>query len=141
MIILDSSLILLYLAKLLNKMSLRGVTMNVLGCKIKELREGMNLTQTALGNLINASKTTISNYETGYSSPDIETLGKLADVLETTTDYLIGRSEIRNLQSVKVAETKNSHGFDINELPEEAIKQVEEYIELIKLKYNNTKSK
>ena len=36
------------------------------------------------------------NYETGGHRPDYETLVKLADYFDVTTDYLLGRSEERN---------------------------------------------
>lgn len=35
---------------------------------------------------------TISGYETGYAQPPIDILIKIADVLQVSTDYLLGRS-------------------------------------------------
>ena len=64
-----------------------------LGNRLRKLRQDKGLTQTELANIIGTKKTTISNYETGYSSPDYETLIKLADFFEVSTDYLLGRKE------------------------------------------------
>lgn len=61
--------------------------------RLKQRRKAMNFTQEQLAELVQAKKTTISNYETGYSTPNNEMLGDLADVLHTTVDYLLGRSE------------------------------------------------
>jgi len=73
--------------------------MTTLGERIRELRIEKGMSQTYLGKLIKVGKTTISNYETGYSSPDTETLSRLADALGTTSDYLLGRTSDRNLNS------------------------------------------
>lgn len=67
--------------------------MTTLGNKIRKLREKRGLTQTELGNLISVGKTTISNYETNYSSPDVETIKKIADYFNVSTDYLLGRGD------------------------------------------------
>lgn len=48
------------------------------GKRIRLLRRSKGVTQTELGQAIGVGKTTISNYETGYSSPDTETLSKMA---------------------------------------------------------------
>ena len=59
--------------------------------KIKEIRKEKGLKQNELAKMVNVSVQTISGYETGYANPPIEILIKIADVLETTTDYLLGR--------------------------------------------------
>ncbi len=59
---------------------------------IKFYRKSMGLTQEKLANLLNGKKSLISNYENGYSTPDIFTLIKLADIFEITLDELVGRN-------------------------------------------------
>ncbi|WP_245948012.1 helix-turn-helix domain-containing protein [Paenibacillus sambharensis] len=61
--------------------------------RLRRRRKSMKLTQEKLADLVNTKKTTISNYETGYSTPNNEMLSDLADVLETTVDYLLGRTD------------------------------------------------
>ncbi len=51
----------------------------------------MKLTQEGLANLLNGKKSLVSNYENGYSTPDINTLVKLADIFDITLDELVGR--------------------------------------------------
>lgn len=60
--------------------------------RIKRRRIQLGLTQTQLAEKVNTKKTTISNYETGYSTPSTEMLTDLANVLQTTADYLLGRT-------------------------------------------------
>ena len=55
-------------------------------------RRSMGLTQEQLANLLNGKKSLISNYENGYSTPDIYTLIKLADIFQVTLDELVGRN-------------------------------------------------
>lgn len=50
------------------------------------------MTQEQLANLLNGKKSLISNYENGYSTPDIETLIKLADIFDVSLDELVGRN-------------------------------------------------
>jgi transcriptional regulator with XRE-family HTH domain len=61
--------------------------------RLKKLRIERNLTQEQLGNKINVTKVSISGYENGNRTPDMETLQKIADTLEVSIDYLLGRSD------------------------------------------------
>ena len=58
---------------------------------IKFYRKSMGLTQEQLASFLNGKKSLISNYENGYSTPDIYTLVKLADIFQITLDELVGR--------------------------------------------------
>ena len=49
------------------------------GENLKQLRTSRKLTQNELAKEFHVAKTTISNYETGYSVPDISLLVQLAD--------------------------------------------------------------
>ena len=59
---------------------------------IKFYRKALGLTQEKLAKLLNGKKSLISNYENGYSTPDITILIKLADIFEITLDELVGRN-------------------------------------------------
>ncbi len=58
--------------------------------KLYEARLAKGLTQEQLGKLVGLQKSAISKYEKGRTEPDIEIIKKLANVLDTTTDYLLG---------------------------------------------------
>ncbi|GGE08053.1 hypothetical protein GCM10011571_06610 [Marinithermofilum abyssi] len=59
--------------------------------RLKALRRQRQWTQEQLGKKVNVTKASISCYEKGTRTPDLETLHRLADVLEVSTDYLLGR--------------------------------------------------
>jgi len=63
----------------------------MLGKRLKSLRTQNKLTQKQLAEKINVTHVSISGYESGNRSPDTDTLQKLADYFEVTTDYLLGR--------------------------------------------------
>ncbi len=56
---------------------------------IKFYRKQLNMTQEELAVKLNGRKSLISNYETGYSTPDIYTLCKLAEIFDVTLDELV----------------------------------------------------
>jgi len=60
-----------------------------LGKKIKLARVEQDLNQTQLAKKINAKQKSISRYETGVSSPTIETLVKIAKVLKKPAGYFL----------------------------------------------------
>lgn len=49
------------------------------------------MTQGQLAEKLCGKKSLISNYENGYSTPDIVMLCKLADIFEISLDELVGR--------------------------------------------------
>lgn len=69
---------------------------NALSINLKVARKNKGLTQVELALAINTTKATISNYETGYSEPSIDTLLKLSETLEVSIDFLCGNKFIIN---------------------------------------------
>lgn len=70
--------------------------MSVFSKRLTALRESMNYSKTKLANLIGVSLSTYANWEYGYNDPDMDTLKKLANLLDTTTDFLTGRTSNPN---------------------------------------------
>lgn len=68
--------------------------MSVLGQRIHDRREQIGLTQEQLGELIGKDQKQIWRYEAGKQTPSAETLVQLARALETSTDYLVGESDV-----------------------------------------------
>ena len=56
---------------------------------IKFFRKQMGLTQEELAQMLCGKKSLISNYENGYSTPDVYTLCKLAEIFDVTLDELV----------------------------------------------------
>lgn len=63
------------------------------GDRIKQLRIAKKLTQEELGKIINVTKVSVSGYENGNRTPDTDTLQKMADYFDVSTDFLLGREE------------------------------------------------
>ena len=64
--------------------------------KLKELREEAGLSQKELAEKLKVARTTVASYETGKSSLSIDILIRYADLFNTTTDYLVGRTNCKN---------------------------------------------
>ncbi|MDD4643646.1 MAG: helix-turn-helix transcriptional regulator [Bacilli bacterium] len=64
--------------------------------RIKALREDNDLTQEAIGKKLKISQRVYSNYETGQRAIPVEIICELADIYNTSTDYILGRTEDRN---------------------------------------------
>jgi transcriptional regulator with XRE-family HTH domain len=62
--------------------------MNI-GNRIKELRSKKKLTQAELGEMVGLTYIQIGRYETHKSVPSSDGVQKLAQALDTTTDYLM----------------------------------------------------
>src|SRR5574344_870185 len=60
---------------------------------IKKLRVKRNITQVDLAKIINVKQETISAYESGKAQPSADALIKMANIMNTSTDYLLGRIE------------------------------------------------
>ncbi len=63
--------------------------MRDIGKNIRQQRVQKNLTQDDLADRIHTTRQTVSNYETGRSRPDIDTLILLAEALECDTETLL----------------------------------------------------
>ena len=105
--------------------------------RIRQLREELDITQIELAKFLNITSATVSQYELGKRFPGRDMLEKISNFFRVSVDYLLGISNIRVQNDKSVTENNPNYVIDVSDLPEEAIKQVEEYIELVKLKYNS----
>lgn len=64
----------------------------VLGDRLRKLREKRELSQYELARRLGIARTTYQGYEMGAREPDYETLQKIADFFDVSTDYLLGRT-------------------------------------------------
>ncbi|EOU1841398.1 helix-turn-helix transcriptional regulator [Clostridium perfringens] len=112
----------------------------MLNIRLKDLRSEKGVLQKDIAQFLKISTTAYGYYEQGKRSPDPETLNKLSDYFNVSTDYLLGKSDIKESadQLLKDKSTTialhNSNGID-DELPDEARKEIEDFIEYVKHKY------
>lgn len=63
--------------------------------RLVQLRKIRGLTQQQIADEIGVNRGSYSNWEKGKREPNFETLLKLASILNTTTSYLLGESDIQ----------------------------------------------
>ncbi|MGG6310125.1 helix-turn-helix domain-containing protein [Paenibacillus macerans] len=63
--------------------------------RIRSLREDKDLTQSQIATYLNCSQRIYSNYERGEVDIPTAILIKLADFHQTSTDYLLNRTNIK----------------------------------------------
>lgn len=63
--------------------------------RLRELRQEQGLSQQKLAAQLGISQQSINKYENHNVEPDITLLTQLADLFDTTIDYLVGRSNDR----------------------------------------------
>lgn len=59
--------------------------------RLRHAREMRGWTQTDLGGRAGLPPSSIAHFETGTRKPSFDTLRRVANALEVTTDYLLGR--------------------------------------------------
>lgn len=60
-----------------------------LGEKIQKLRKQRGLSQEALAEKVTVTRQTISKWELGQSTPDLDFIAQLSDIFNVSSDYLI----------------------------------------------------
>ena len=70
-----------------------NVIMNKFPERLKELRIAKNLSRKQIAELIGAHERSVAYWETGQRQCDLDMLIKLADLLDTSVDYLIGKTD------------------------------------------------
>lgn len=58
--------------------------------KLTEARKSTGFTQTEVAKELKIPRSTIANYESGRTQPDIETLSRLIDFYEVSADWILG---------------------------------------------------
>lgn len=70
--------------------------MNTFGENLKKFRNARSLTQADLGNKVQLSRSQISNLETSFNEPDLESLDRIASFFNVSIDTLMGRKFTTN---------------------------------------------
>lgn len=60
--------------------------------RLRDLREDKDLKQTHIAVLLGICQSVYSRYERGFQNIPLEHLVKLADYYNTSTDYILGRT-------------------------------------------------
>lgn len=101
--------------------------------RIKLMREEKGLYQKDLAKILNVSVPAIAQYENGKRDMSTDSLIKLAEYFEVSTDYLLGKSDVRTpknndiLDLAKIGFTKENY----NPPTEKQKKQIRTILETI----------
>ncbi|WP_281998719.1 helix-turn-helix domain-containing protein [Priestia flexa] len=66
---------------------------NIIGDRIKSQRQKMRIRNIDIADALGVNKSTVSNWITGHRIPDTKILPNLATILNTSTDYLTGKTD------------------------------------------------
>lgn len=65
--------------------------------RLRDLREDKDMNQTQIAKLLNTKQTVYSRYERGFQTIPVEHLITLADFYDVSTDYILGRTNIKEM--------------------------------------------
>lgn len=77
------------------------------GNRLRNLRLEMGLTQEELAKKLNVSRATVGRYETNERFPDKNILNSIADIFKVSIDYLLERTDEKDLSYKK--DSNNKH--------------------------------
>lgn len=125
-----------------NRLEFRGEGVNtvsgIMGKRLKQLREKSGLQQKFVADKIGVKNNTLSGYESGNREPDSQTLTKLADFYEVTTDYLHGRTDdpkgFTTEDITRESTNESLYFFDQENLTPEEVEALKEHLEFLRFK-------
>ena len=105
--------------------------------RFSALFEESDISQEEFGKLFGVSKSQIFNWRNGRGEPDTEMLKNIAHTCKVSVEWLIGNSNTRS-QITIIAEHQTDYLMD--DLPPEAIERIEEFKDLMRMKYGKKNS-
>jgi transcriptional regulator with XRE-family HTH domain len=109
----------------------------MLGDNIRENREKLGINQVELAKLMGVSKQTVSNWENDNRIPPTQTLDKLANIFNVTTDSLLGRNTV--LQSDTRVDIENDEDYAVAKEISKLDAEDKEFIKQMIKKLNKNK--
>ena len=67
--------------------------MNIVGERLRTLRNSIKLSQVKLASIIGTTQACMNRYETGASAPPLKVLLWYADYFDVSMDYIFGRTD------------------------------------------------
>ena len=105
-----------------------------LPARIVSIRKQMGLSQEKFGEMLNMSQRSVAAWEAGERTPSFATLSDLADKLNVSVDYLLGRTDERKSSkkekpAVQDGELVADIIARIQALPNEALFRVSDFLD------------
>lgn len=116
------------------------------GDRVRLLRKKLHYTQKSLSEHVEIPKSTLAGYENNIRTPKFKTLEKLAEALNTSTDYLIGMSDdpqpSKPTKDLKKLLQSDNYHIDGKRLSNEDLEFAIKFLEkLVKSENTNTDNK
>ena len=113
--------------------------------RLRKERENLGLMQKEMAKKLDIPPNTYNGYETGKRSPNLEVAKHISDTLNISVDYLLGRTDERNLNKetpkldpgIKTIAAHRINPYE--DISEEGINKINEYIEMIRIMEQNKK--
>lgn len=107
------------------------------GQKLFQLRSERGIYQKEIAEFLAVSVGTISNYENGVHSPDLETLCKLAEYFHVTTDFMLELTENATSMEKLNVQMSDEHTIGsalntIQDLSQPSRQQMLKYLSMVK---------
>lgn len=84
----------------------------MIGTNIQKLRKAKNMSQDQLAEKLHVTRQAVSNWETGKTQPDIDTLHKIAMIFEVSIEKLIyGEEKHSTARSTVVIKENTAKGI------------------------------
>lgn len=109
------------------------------GKLLVKLRKERGYLQKEVADYLNVTVATVSNYEKDIHAPDLDTLVRLADFYDVSTDYLLQRTRFKS--SLRILNKRLYSDFTICDLINTAlildrhnVKSLQDYCDLLMLR-------
>lgn len=109
--------------------------------RLRDLREKEGISGAKLGEKLGVGKSTVSMWENGKNYPTAAMLQKIAKYFNVSTDYLLGKTDIKIEQTAPISLDEFQVAFygEVKELSPEAKEKVLEYARLLKISEESKK--
>ncbi|MBY6802802.1 helix-turn-helix transcriptional regulator [Clostridium botulinum] len=115
--------------------------------RLKELRSEKGVVQKDVANFLNITTSAYGFYEQGKRIPDTEIMIKLSNYFNVSLDYLLGKTNVKK-STVTSPNARNytddnevtialHSDVEYDDLPDEARKEINNFIEYVKQKYKD----
>lgn len=107
--------------------------------RLLQLRKELGLTQEEFAEKIGYSRTAISAWEIGRNEPSNSDVIKIANFFNVSTDYLLGKTEVRNAEEANFQFAFHKDDIDTEGLTKDDIKEALEIYRMLKARENKEK--
>lgn len=107
----------------------------MIGKRLKDMRKKRGFTMQDMADRLGVARSTYAGYESEYRQPTLETLHDIANILRTSTDYLLGLTDnphpVEPTKNVKELLKEDELHWDGVPLTDEELKPLRDLLDVI----------